>query len=145
MEPIFESKIIGQDLSQIERAVRRAKVGLSLRNQPYGAFLLAGPTGVGKTETVHALADYLHGNANQVLTIHCAEYQHSHEIARLIGAPPGYLGHDTARPVLSQQALNQVTSMQSNVRLVLFDEIEKADPALFQLTLGILDNGVLLS
>jgi len=106
-------------------------------------FLLLGPTGTGKTRTVEALAEVLHGSIKNVLKIDCGEYQMEHEVAKLIGAPPGYLGHRETQPVLSQQRLASVTSDKCALSLVLFDEIEKAAPSLTRLLLGVLDKGVL--
>jgi ATP-dependent Clp protease ATP-binding subunit ClpA len=104
---------------------------------------LAGPTGVGKTKTVESLAGVLHGQNKYVLKIDCGEFQMDHEVAKLIGAPPGYLGHRETVPVLSQAKLNAVSSEYSSISLILFDEIEKASPAMTRLLLGILDKGTL--
>jgi ATP-dependent Clp protease ATP-binding subunit ClpA len=106
-------------------------------------FLLLGPTGTGKTRTVEALAEVIHGSAKNVLRIDCGEYQMEHEVAKLIGAPPGYLGHRETQPVLTQLRLNQVMSDRANIAIVLFDEVEKAAPSLTRLLLGILDKGTL--
>jgi ATP-dependent Clp protease ATP-binding subunit ClpA len=106
-------------------------------------FLLLGPTGTGKTRTVEALADVLHGSERNVVRIDCGEFQMEHEIAKLIGAPPGYLGHRETPPLLTQQKLGAVTSEASNLALVLFDEIEKAAPSMTRLLLGVLDKAVL--
>jgi CheY-like chemotaxis protein len=102
-----------------------------------------GPTGTGKTRTVEALAEVLHGSDKNVLKIDCGEYQMEHEVAKLIGAPPGYLGHRETAPMLNQQKLNAVTSEKCSLSIVLFDEIEKAAPSLTRLLLGILDRAVL--
>ncbi len=108
-----------------------------------GIFLLLGPTGTGKTKTVEALAEILHGSSKNVLKVDCGEFQMEHEVAKLIGAPPGYLGHRETQPVLSQQRLTAVTSDKSQLSLVLFDEIEKAAPSMTRLLLGVLDKGIL--
>ena len=99
--------------------------------------------GTGKTRTVEALAEALHGSSRNVLKIDCGEFQMEHEVAKLIGAPPGYLGHRETQPMLSQQKLTSVTSDKCGLSLVLFDEIEKAAPSLTRLLLGVLDRGVL--
>ena len=119
------------------------QAGLSPEGRPAGVFLLLGPTGTGKTRTVEALAEVVHGSARNVLRIDCGEYQLEHEVAKLIGAPPGYLGHRETQPALTQMKLNQVMSERANLAIVLFDEIEKAAPSLTRLLLGILDKGTL--
>jgi ATP-dependent Clp protease ATP-binding subunit ClpA len=106
-------------------------------------FLLLGPTGTGKTRTVEVLAQALHGSEKSLLKVDCGEFQMEHEVAKLIGAPPGYLGHRETQPMLSQQKLNSVTSDQCSLSLVLFDEIEKAAPSMTRLLLGVLDKAVL--
>jgi ATP-dependent Clp protease ATP-binding subunit ClpB len=102
-----------------------------------------GPTGTGKTRTVEAVAEILYDNPLAVLKVDCAEFQHSHEIAKLIGSPPGYLGHNETHPFFTQEALNRCHTDEHQISLVLFDEIEKASDSLWQLLLGILDKGVL--
>jgi ATP-dependent Clp protease ATP-binding subunit ClpA len=106
-------------------------------------FLLLGPTGTGKTKTVEALAEVLHGSEKNVLKVDCGEFQMEHEVAKLIGAPPGYLGHRETQPMLTQQKLTMVASERSSLSLILFDEIEKAAPSLTRLLLGILDKAIL--
>ena len=108
-----------------------------------GNFLFLGPTGTGKTRLVEAAAESLLENAGAVLKVDCAEFQHSHEIAKLIGSPPGYLGHRETHPLLSQEALNQYHTDKVRISFVLFDEIEKASDALWNLLLGVLDKGTL--
>jgi ATP-dependent Clp protease ATP-binding subunit ClpA len=105
--------------------------------------LFLGPTGAGKTRVVEATAETLFGDPNAVIKIDCAEFQHSHEIAKLVGSPPGYLGHRETSPLLSQENLDRFRTERDPLSLVLFDEIEKASDALWQLLLGILDKGVL--
>jgi ATP-dependent Clp protease ATP-binding subunit ClpA len=117
--------------------------GMSAPGRPVGNLLFLGPTGSGKTRTVEALAESLVGDARAVIKIDCGEFQHSHEIAKLIGSPPGYLGHRETHPVLSQEALNQHFTEKVKLSFVLFDEIEKASDALWNLLLGILDKATL--
>src|SRR5208282_2627865 len=117
--------------------------GLSSPGRPIGNFLFLGPTGSGKTRMVEAAAESLVGDMNAVIKIDCAEFQHSHEIAKLIGSPPGYLGHRETHPLLSQEVLNQHHTDKLKVSFVLFDEIEKASDALWNLLLGILDKATL--
>jgi ATP-dependent Clp protease ATP-binding subunit ClpA len=130
-------------MTQIAPYVEMHQAGLAPEGRPAGVFLLLGPTGTGKTRTVEALADVLHGSERHVLKIDCGEFQMEHEVAKLIGAPPGYLGHRETQPMLSQQKLSAVTSEQSNLALVLFDEIEKAAPSMARLLLGVLDKATL--
>ncbi len=145
----FEDKltalIVGQD-----RAVRRITglyqiflAGLAHPGRPIGTLLFLGPTGSGKTRVVEAAAEVLFGDANLVTKIDCAEFQHSHEIAKLIGSPPGYLGHRETSPMLTQENLDRSHTETTKLSLVLFDEIEKASDALWQLLLGILDKATL--
>jgi ATP-dependent Clp protease ATP-binding subunit ClpA len=102
-----------------------------------------GPTGTGKTRTVEALAEVLHGSSKNLLKVDCGEFQMEHEVAKLIGAPPGYLGHRETQPMLTQAKLGGVTSEGSDISLVLFDEIEKAAASMTRLLLGILDKATL--
>lgn len=141
----LSERIVGQpeSLDAIVPYVQMYQAGLSPEGRPAGVFLLLGPTGTGKTRTVEALAEVIHGSHKNVLRIDCGEYQMEHEVAKLIGAPPGYLGHRETQPVLTQARLNHVMSERSNLAIVLFDEIEKAAPSLTRLLLGILDKGVL--
>ena len=142
---ILSSKVVGQPnvINVIVPYIEMFQAGLAPENRPVGVFLLLGPTGTGKTRTVEALAETLHGSVKNVLKIDCGEFQMEHEVAKLIGAPPGYLGHRETQPMLSQQKLASVTSDQFGLSLVLFDEIEKAAPSLTRLLLGVLDRGVL--
>jgi ATP-dependent Clp protease ATP-binding subunit ClpA len=119
------------------------EAGLAPEGRPVGVFLLLGPTGTGKTRTVEVLAEALHGSEKSLLRVDCGEFQMEHEVAKLIGAPPGYLGHRETQPMLSQQKLNGVTSDRCSLSLVLFDEIEKAAPSMTRLLLGVLDKAVL--
>ena len=137
--------IIGQDeaIQQIVNIYQMNLTGMTAPGRPIGNFLFLGPTGSGKTRIVEATAEALVKNARAVIKIDCAEFQHSHEIAKLIGSPPGYLGHRETHPLLSQEVLNQYHSETLKLSFVLFDEIEKASDALWNLLLGILDKGTL--
>lgn len=139
------AKVIGQPqaLSSIVPYVHMYNAGLSPEGRPVGVFLLLGPTGTGKTRTVEALAEVLHGSRKHLLRVDCGEYQGDHEVAKLIGAPPGYLGHRETHPVLTQAKLASITSEKSSLSIILFDEIEKAAPALNRLLLGVLDKATL--
>ncbi|HZS96133.1 MAG TPA: AAA family ATPase, partial [Terriglobales bacterium] len=117
--------------------------GLNPPGRPVGNLLFLGPTGSGKTRVVEALAESLFGDARACIKIDCAEFQHSHEIAKLIGSPPGYLGHRETHPLLTQEALNQWHTDKLKLSILLFDEIEKASDSLWQLLLGILDKATL--
>jgi ATP-dependent Clp protease ATP-binding subunit ClpA len=119
------------------------QAGLAPEGRPAGVFLLLGPTGTGKTRTVEALAEVLHGSARNLLKVDCGEFQMEHEVAKLVGAPPGYLGHRETQPMLTQQKLSAATSESSSLALVLFDEIEKAAPSMTRLLLGVLDKAAL--
>jgi ATP-dependent Clp protease ATP-binding subunit ClpA len=138
-------RVIGQDtaLTQIAPYVEMYQAGLAPEGRPAGVFLLLGPSGTGKTRTVEALAEVLHGSARNLLRIDCGEFQMEHEVAKLIGAPPGYLGHRETTPMLTQQKLTATTSEASSLSLVLFDEIEKAAPSMTRLLLGVLDKAAL--
>ncbi|HZS53098.1 MAG TPA: AAA family ATPase [Bryobacteraceae bacterium] len=137
--------VVGQDeaIEQIVNIYQMHLTGLSAPNRPVGNFLFLGPTGSGKTRTVEATAEALVQNPRAVIKIDCAEFQHSHEIAKLIGSPPGYLGHRETHPLLSQEVINQHHSDTVKLSFILFDEIEKASDALWNLLLGILDKATL--
>jgi ATP-dependent Clp protease ATP-binding subunit ClpA len=145
----FEEKLASRIVGQ-ERAVRRMSglfqiflAGMNPMNRPVGTMLFLGPTGSGKTRVVEAAAEVLFGDPNAVIKIDCAEFQHSHEIAKLIGSPPGYLGHRETSPMLTQENLDRFHTEDMKLSLVLFDEIEKASDSLWQLLLGILDKATL--
>jgi ATP-dependent Clp protease ATP-binding subunit ClpA len=145
----FEEKLAARIVGQ-ERAVRRMSglfqiflAGMNPPNRPVGTMLFLGPTGSGKTRVVEAAAEVLFGDSNAVIKIDCAEFQHSHEIAKLIGSPPGYLGHRETSPMLTQENLDRYHTEETKLSLVLFDEIEKASDSLWQLLLGILDKATL--
>ena len=140
---VLSQKVVGQPAATrvIVPYIQMFQAGLAPEGRPVGVFLLLGPTGTGKTKTIEALADVLHGSEKNVLKVDCGEFQMEHEVAKLIGAPPGYLGHRETQPMLTQQKLNAVTSEKCNLSLVLFDEIEKAAPSMTRLLLGVLDKG----
>ncbi|MCW5960631.1 MAG: ATP-dependent Clp protease ATP-binding subunit [Pyrinomonadaceae bacterium] len=145
----FEDKLSSFIVGQ-ERAVRRMSgifqiylAGMNNPVRPLGTMLFLGPTGSGKTRVVEAAAEVLFGDPHAVVKIDCAEFQHSHEIAKLIGSPPGYLGHRETSPMLTQENLDKAHTDENKLTFVLFDEIEKASDALWQLLLGILDKATL--
>src|SRR5438045_1805209 len=141
----LRAKIVGQeeavqalvDLYQVFRA------GLNSPGRPVGNLLFLGPTGSGKTRIVEAAAEIVFGEARAVIKIDCAEFQHSHEIAKLIGSPPGYLGHRETHPLITQETLTASHTDKLKLSFLLFDEIEKASDALWQLLLGMLDKATL--
>lgn len=137
--------VVGQDdaLKAIVPHVQMYNAGLAPPGRPAGIFLLLGPTGTGKTKTVEAFAEAIHGNAKSVLTVHCGEYQASHETSKLIGAPPGYLGHRETKAAFNGASLKEIRSVRSGLAVVLFDEIEKAHHAVMRVLLGVLDKGTL--
>src|SRR6202045_2243864 len=137
--------VVGQEnaVDQIVNIYQTFLAGMTSPGRPIGNFLFLGPTGTGKTRLVEAAAESLAGDARAMIKIDCAEFQHSHEIAKLIGSPPGYLGHRETHPLLSQEVLNQYHTEKVKLSFVLFDEIEKASDALWNLLLGILDKGTL--
>jgi ATP-dependent Clp protease ATP-binding subunit ClpA len=142
---LLSSKIVGQPsaLKAIIPSIQLHRSGLAPEDRPVGVFLLLGPTGTGKTRTAEAIADVLHGDPHRMLRIDCGEFQGDHEVAKLIGAPPGYVGHAESKPRLTQGSLAEVTSPTSDLALLLLDEIEKAAPSMIQLLLGILDRAKL--
>jgi ATP-dependent Clp protease ATP-binding subunit ClpB len=145
LETNLRKLIVGQDaaIEQIVRIYQTYLAGMTAPGRPIANFLFLGPTGSGKTRTVEATAEALLKNSRAVIKIDCAEFQHSHEIAKLIGSPPGYLGHRETHPLLSQEVLNQFHTDTMKVSFVLFDEIEKASGALWNLLLGVLDKATL--
>jgi ATP-dependent Clp protease ATP-binding subunit ClpB len=145
LEGKLRERVIGQDeaVSGIVGVYQTFLAGLTSPGRPVGSFLFLGPTGSGKTRTVEAMAEVLAGDCRAVIKIDCAEYQHGHEIAKLVGSPPGYLGHRETHPLLSQEALNQYQTENVKLSFVPFDEVEKASDALWNLLLGILDKATL--
>ena len=145
----FEDKLTSLIVGQ-ERAVRRLSglyqiylAGMQNPGRPVGTMMFLGPTGSGKTRVVEAAAEVLFNDPNAVVKIDCAEFQHSHEIAKLIGSPPGYLGHRETSPMLTQENLDKYHTEENKLTFILFDEIEKASDSLWQLLLGILDKATL--
>jgi ATP-dependent Clp protease ATP-binding subunit ClpA len=144
-EAALRRRIVGQDaaIEKVTEIYQMFLAGLNAPGRPVGNLLFLGPTGSGKTRVVEAMAEALFGDAHACIKIDCAEFQHSHEIAKLIGSPPGYLGHRETHPLLTQEALNQWHTEKLKLTVLLFDEIEKASDALWQLLLGILDKATL--
>ena len=142
---LLSQKVVGQSSATkaIVPYVYMYQSGLAPEGRPAGVFLLLGPTGTGKTKTVEAIAELLHGSEKKIVKIDCGEFQMEHEMAKLMGAPPGYLGHRETVPLLTQHRLAEATSDQSDLALVLFDEIEQAAPSMTNLLLGLLDKGIL--
>jgi ATP-dependent Clp protease ATP-binding subunit ClpB len=138
-------KIVGQDeaVQAVVDLYQVFRAGLKSPGRPVGNLLFLGPTGAGKTRVVEATAEVLFGDPRAVIKVDCAEFQHSHEIAKLIGSPPGYLGHRETHPLITQEALTQYHTEKLKISFLLFDEIEKASDALWQLLLGILDKATL--
>ncbi len=145
----FESglrrKIVGQDeaVQAVVDLYQVFRAGLNSPGRPVANLLFLGPTGAGKTRVVEATAEVLFGDPRAVIKVDCAEFQHSHEIAKLIGSPPGYLGHRETHPLITQEALAQNHTEKLKISFLLFDEIEKASDSLWQLLLGILDKATL--
>ena len=134
-------KIVGQDraVAKVVNMYQIYLAGMATPGRPIANLLFLGPTGSGKTRIVEASAEILFGSPRAFIKIDCAEFQHSHEIAKLIGSPPGYLGHRETPPLLTQEAIDQYQTDRARISFILFDEIEKANDALWQLLLGILD------
>lgn len=141
----LRAKIVGQDAG-IEALVELYQIfcaNLNAPNRPVGTLLFLGPTGTGKTRLVEAAAEILFADPRAVIKVDCAEYQHAHEISKLIGSPPGYLGHKETHPRITQDALKEFHTDKLKLSFLLFDEIEKSSDALWQLLLGILDKATL--
>ncbi|HEV2490773.1 MAG TPA: AAA family ATPase [Candidatus Acidoferrales bacterium] len=144
-ESSLRHKIVGQDeaVQAVVDLYQVFRAGLNSQGRPVGNLLFLGPTGAGKTRVVEATAEVLFGDPRAVIKVDCAEFQHSHEIAKLIGSPPGYLGHRETHPLITQEALAQFHTEKIKLSFLLFDEIEKASDALWQLLLGMLDKATL--
>jgi len=144
-EDALRHKIVGQQeaVQALADIYQVFCAGLHSPAHPIGNLLFLGPTGSGKTRIVEAAAEILFGDSHALLKVDCAEFQHSHEIAKLIGSPPGYLGHRETHPLITQEALAKSHTEQLKLSFLLFDEIEKASDSLWQLLLGILDKATL--
>src|SRR5690242_6850378 len=142
---VLSQKVVGQPAATrvIVPYIQMFQAGLAPEGRPVGVFLLLGPTGTGKTRTVEALAEVLHGSEKNLLRVDCGEFQMEHEVSKLLGSPPGYLGHRETTPLLTQQRLGSVASQSCDLSLILFDEIEKAAPSMSRLLLGVLDKATL--
>jgi len=138
IEAHLKKRIIGQDeaVTVVSQAVRKAKVGLKNPKRPVGSFIFVGQTGVGKTELAKALCEFLTGNESDLIRVDCSEYAMSHEYAKLIGAPPGYIGHNEGG-YLTESVKNKPQTV------VIFDEVEKAHEKVHNLLLQLLDEGIL--
>src|ERR1022692_1292767 len=145
LENNLHRRVVGQDeaIDQVVKAYQTYLAGMACPGRPVGNFLFLGPTGSGKTRMVESAAEALLGDARAKIKIDCAEFAHSHEIAKLVGSPPGYLGHRETHPVLSQESLDLYHTDKVKLSFVLFDEIEKASDTLWNLLLGILDKATL--
>jgi ATP-dependent Clp protease ATP-binding subunit ClpB len=144
-EEELRQRVVGQN-EAVQALVDLYQVfcaGLHSSGRPVGNLLFLGPTGSGKTRTVEAAAEILFGDSRALIKVDCAEFQHSHEIAKLIGSPPGYLGHRETHPLITQEALAASHRDGLKLSFLLFDEIEKASDALWQLLLGMLDKATL--
>jgi len=141
----LRSKIVGQDegVQALVDLYQVFRAGLNSPGRPVGNLLFLGPTGSGKTRIVEAAAEILFGDPRSIVKVDCAEFQHSHEIAKLIGSPPGYLGHRETHPLITQESLSASHTDKLKLSFLLFDEIEKASDALWQLLLGMLDKAAL--
>src|SRR5467141_392911 len=144
-EEALRAKIVRQEeaVQAMVDLYQMFSAGLNAPGRPVGSLLFLGPTGSGKTRIVEAAAEILFGDPRAVIKVDCGEFQHSHEISKLVGSPPGYLGHRETKPLLTQEALDGQYTPEARLSIVLFDEIEKASDALWNLLLGILDKATL--
>lgn len=136
-------RIVGQEdaVKTLVELMEKFESNLYDDNRPVGSVLFLGPTGSGKTRIVEALSETMYDEENHFIRVDCAEYQHSHEIAKLVGSPPGYLGHRETPAILNQESVNKLKTQAYPLTIVLFDEIEKASDALWHLLLAVLDKG----
>lgn len=144
-EGFLRNRIVGQDaaIEAVTEIYQMFLVGMTPPDRPLGNLLFLGPTGSGKTYLVEVVAEALFGNRHAFIKVDCAEFQEHHEIAKLIGSPPGYIGHLQTQPLLNQESIDHWHTENLKLTLLLFDEIEKASESLWQLLLGILDKGTL--
>ena len=144
-EEALYKRIVAQDeaVSSLSQLYQLYLANLNLPGKPIGTMLFLGPTGSGKTRVVEAAAEVLFGDPFAIVKIDCAEFQHSHEISKLTGSPPGYIGHRETLPMLTQENLDKHHTPKTKLTFVLFDEIEKASDAVWKLLLGILDKATL--
>jgi ATP-dependent Clp protease ATP-binding subunit ClpB len=144
-EDELHARVVGQDraVRELSSLYEVALAGINAPNRPIGTMLLLGPTGCGKTRVAEAAAEVLFGTGSALIKIDCAEYQHPHEIAKLIGSPPGYVGHSDTPALFTQELLDRRDWTGLRLTVLLLDEIEKASPALWQLLLGVLDRASL--
>jgi ATP-dependent Clp protease ATP-binding subunit ClpA len=141
----LKNHIVGQDdaITALADIYQMYKAKMNSPGRPVGSFLFLGPTGVGKTALCEVLAKILFGTEKAIIKVNCAEFQHSHEIAKIIGSPPGYLGHRETGSFLNEKRLTEYCTKDNPLSILLFDEIEKSSDALWQLLLGILDKATL--
>jgi ATP-dependent Clp protease ATP-binding subunit ClpA len=144
-EAALTDRVVGQDraIRRLGRVYQVYRAGLAVPGRPIANLLFLGPTGSGKTRLVEAAAEALFGDARAMIKVDCAEFQHGHEISKLVGSPPGYLGHRETHPMITQEVLNAHHTDKLKLSLVLFDEIEKSSDTLWQLLLGIMDKATL--
>ncbi len=144
-ESAIRRRVVGQEdgVRALANFYQVFRAGMCSVGRPVGNLLFLGPTGSGKTRIVEAAAEVLFGDPRALIKVDCAEFQHSHEIAKLIGSPPGYLGHRETHPLITQEELSKHHTDKLKLSFLLFDEIEKASDALWQLLLGILDKATL--
>ena len=136
MESVLHRRVVGQDeaVRLVSDAIRRSRAGLSDPRKPYGSFLFLGPTGVGKTELTKALAGFLFDSEDHLIRLDMSEFMEKHSVARLIGAPPGYVGYDEGGYLTE-------AVRRKPYAVILFDEMEKAHPDVFNILLQVLDDG----
>lgn len=136
LDKILHKRVIGQEeaVVAVTKAVKRGRVGLKDPNRPIGSFLFLGPTGVGKTELSKTLAEALFGNEEALIRVDMSEYMEKHSVSKMIGSPPGYVGHDDGGQLSEKVRRNPYS-------VILFDEIEKAHPDVFNILLQVLDDG----